>query len=245
MTFMHCILVAFFFSVAEAQLLGASTQWGRDDAVMLPKAQEALFASDSKQQSGVFHKLVRLEESSTMGTTTTMQVVLQDTDCQVSSEQFSSYSDVQEKCEGQGQQKECTIQYKYRMPSTATITCLEEVEEVIEQTIVPQRSQMLGGTTRYTDSNSRIKEEVKRAIFESDRKKRKGTYHLLDKILEGSTMGISSTFQVLVKETACPVRVKAFASYEEIYTWCSGFGDSKVCTVEYKYFDPTKSTVKC
>ncbi|KRZ66729.1 hypothetical protein T10_13644, partial [Trichinella papuae] len=140
-------------------LLGASTQWGRDDPVMLPKALEALFASDSRQQSGVFHKLVRLEESSTMGTTTTMQVVLQDTDCQVSSEQLSSYSDVLAKCEGQGQQKECTIQYKYRMPSTATVTCLEEVEEVIEQTIVPQRSHMLGGTTRYTDSDSLVKEE--------------------------------------------------------------------------------------
>ncbi|KRY95037.1 hypothetical protein T4C_8194, partial [Trichinella pseudospiralis] len=29
----------------------------------------------------------------------------------------------------------------------------------------------------------------------------------LDKIVEGSTMGISSSFQVLVKETACPIRV--------------------------------------
>ncbi|KRZ00193.1 hypothetical protein T11_1039 [Trichinella zimbabwensis] len=245
MSFMHCILVVAFFAVGEAQMLGASTQWGRDDAVMLPKAHEALFSWDSRQQSGVFHQLLRLESSSTMGITTTMQVVLQDTDCPVSSKQLSSYYDVLEECRGQGQAKKCTIQYKYLTPSTATVTCLEEVEEVIEQTIVPQRSQMLGLTTKYTDSDSSIKEKVKEAIFESDRKKRKGTYHLLEKILEGSTMGITSSFEVLVKETACPVRVKAFASYEEIYTWCSGFGDSKVCTVEYKYLDPTRSTVKC
>ncbi|KRZ70785.1 hypothetical protein T10_7504 [Trichinella papuae] len=245
MTFMHCILVVAFFAVGEAQLLGASTQWGRDDPVMLPKALEALFASDSRQQSGVFHKLVRLEESSTMGTTTTMQVVLQDTDCQVSSEQLSSYYDVLAKCQGQGPLKKCTIQYRYLTPSTATVTCLEEVEEVIEQTIVPQRSQMLGLTTKYTDSDSSIKEKVKQAIFESDRKKRRGTYLLLEKILEGSTMGITSSFEVLVKDTACPVRVRAYDSYQDVYDNCSGFGDSKVCTVEYKYLDPTQSSVKC
>ncbi|KRX98078.1 hypothetical protein T4E_9 [Trichinella pseudospiralis] len=243
MTFMHCILVVFLFAVGKAELLGGTTRWGRDDPIVLPKAQEALFASDLRQKSGVFHKLVTLEESSTMGISTTMEVVLQDTDCQVSSEQFSSYSDVLAKCEGHGQQKICTIQYKYRNPSTATVTCIEEVEELIVPTIVPRRGQMLGETTKYTDSDSLVKEKVKQAIFESDRKKTRGTYLVLDKIEEGSTMGISSSFQVLVKETACPIRVKAFDSYEELYKKCSGFGDSKRCTVEYKYFDPTKSTL--
>ncbi|KRZ73148.1 hypothetical protein T10_5195 [Trichinella papuae] len=224
-----------------AEMLGASTLWGRDDDVMLPKALEALFSSDSRHQSGVFHHLLRLESSSTMGITTTMQVVLQDTDCQVSSE-FSSYYEVLAECRGQGQEKKCTIEYKYRTPSTATVSCSEELEEPI---IAPQGSQMLGGTTKYTDSDSLVKEKVKQAIFESDRKKSRGTYLLLDKILKGSTMGISSSFQVLVKETACPIRVRAYDSYEEVYAKCAGFGDSKQCTVEYRYFDPTDSTVQC
>ncbi|KRY78112.1 hypothetical protein T4A_9578 [Trichinella pseudospiralis] len=245
MIFIHCILVIFFFTVAEAWLLGESTHYGSGDSTMLPKAQEALFASDLRQKSGVFHKLVTLEESSTMGISTTMEVVLQDTDCQVSSKQFSSYSDVLAKCEGHGQQKICTIQYKYRNPSTATVTCIEEVEELIVPTIVPQAAPMLGGTTKYTDSDSLVKEKVKQAIFESDRKKTRGTYLVLDKIVEGSTMGISSSFEVLVKETACPIRVKAFDSYEQVYAKCPGFGDSKKCTVEYRYLDPTKSTVEC
>ncbi|KRZ40308.1 hypothetical protein T4C_13265 [Trichinella pseudospiralis] len=227
------------------QLLGGTTRWGRDDPIVLPKAQEALFASDLRQKSGVFHKLVTLEESSTMGISTTMKVFLQDTDCLVSSAVLFSYSDVLEKCEGQGQLKECTIEYKYLTPSTATLSCEEEVEEVIEQIIVPQAAPMLGGTTKYTDSDSLVKEKVKQAIFESDRKKTRGTYLVLDKIVEGSTMGISSSFQVLVKETACPIRVKAFDSYEEVYAKCPGFGDSKKCTVEYRYLDPTKSTVEC
>ncbi|KRZ66933.1 hypothetical protein T10_10254, partial [Trichinella papuae] len=225
-----------------AEMLGASTLWGRDDDVMLPKALEALFSSDSRHQSGVFHHLIRLESSSTMGITTTMQVVLQDTDCQVSSEQFSSYYEVLEECRGQGQEKKCTIEYRYLTPSTATVSCSEELEEPI---IAPQGSQMLGGTTKYTDSDAHIKEKVKQAIFESDRKKSRGTYLLLDKILKGSTMGISSSFQVLVKETACPIRVRAYDSYEEVYAKCAGFGDSKQCTVEYRYFDPTDSTVQC
>ncbi|KRY12204.1 hypothetical protein T12_7360, partial [Trichinella patagoniensis] len=251
----------------QMQMLGETTHYGRNDPVMLPKAREALFSSDSKEQSGVLHKLVELEESSTMGILTTMKVVIQDTDCRVSSA-YSSYYDVLHYCHGKGRRKHCTLEYRYRTPSTAAISeCFEEVEEPlivpqrvqrvngrttyidstadVEEQIVPQRSQMLGGTTRYNDSNVRVKEEVKQAIFESDKKKSSGTYLLLDKILDGLNMGISSRFQVLVKETECNIKEKAYDSYKDVYENCSGSGNSKVCSVEYKYFDPTKSTVEC
>ncbi|KRY50177.1 hypothetical protein T03_17187 [Trichinella britovi] len=267
MSFMHCIFAVLFFAVGEAQILGETTHYGRNDPVMLRNAHEALFSSDLKQESGVFHKLLELEESSTMGILTTMKVVMQDTDCPVSFV-YSSYYDVLHYCHGKGRRKYCTLEYRYRTPSTATLSeCFEEVEEPlivpqrvqrvngrtiyidptadVEEQIVPQRSQMLGGTTRYNDSNVRVKEEVKQAIFESDKKKSSGTYLLLDKILDGLNMGISSRFQVLVKETECNIKEKAYDSYKDVYANCSGSGDSKVCSVEYKYFDPTKSTVEC
>ncbi|KAL1236513.1 Glycosyl hydrolase family [Trichinella spiralis] len=388
MSFMHCIFVVLFFAVGEAQILGETTHYGRNDPVMLRNAHEALFSSDLKQESGVFHKLLELEESSTMGILTTMKVVMQDTDCPVSfallsyydvlvncqgegrrkhctmeythrnpskatvskcfeeveepliipqrvkmiggravyidsnadveeqmqmlgetthydskeqsgvlhklveleesstmgilttmkvviqdtecrvSSAYSSYYDVLHYCHGKGPRKHCTLEYRHRTPSTATVSeCFEEVEEPlivpqrvqrvngrtiyldssddVEEQVVSQRSQLLGGTTKYTDSNVHIKEEVKQAIFESDKKKSSGTYLLLDKIVEGFNMGISSRFQVLVKETECDIKEKAFNSYEDVYKNCSGSGDSKVCSVEYKYFDPTKSTVEC
>ncbi|KRX54564.1 hypothetical protein T09_1373, partial [Trichinella sp. T9] len=181
----------------KIEMLGGITLHGKDAAVMLPKAQEALFLLDTKQKSGVFRKLVRLDEISTMGILTVMQVVVQDTDCQVS------------------------------------------------HAIVAQHSQMFGGTTEYTDSDAHIKEQVKQAIFETDRKKTNGTYLWLEKIVNGYNMGISSHFQVLLKQTVCPIKVKRYNSYKKVYENCRGYGDLKNCTVEYKYFDPTISTVEC
>ncbi|KRZ51300.1 hypothetical protein T02_6785 [Trichinella nativa] len=250
----------------EIEMLGGITLHGKDAAVMLPKAQEALFLLDTKQKSGVFRKLVRLDEISTMGILTVMQVVVQDTDCQVS-HAVSSYNDVLKKCRAEGQKQKCRIEYKYLDPSTATAICVKKVEESIivpqrdqkangktiyivsnvhvEEQIVAQHSQMFGGTTEYTDSDAHIKEQVKQAIFETDRKKTNGTYLWLEKIVNGYNMGISSHFQVLLKQTVCPIKVKRYNSYKKVYENCRGYGDLKNCTVEYKYFDPTISTVEC
>ncbi|KRX54563.1 hypothetical protein T09_1373, partial [Trichinella sp. T9] len=225
----------------KIEMLGGITLHGKDAAVMLPKAQEALFLLDTKQKSGVFRKLVRLDEISTMGILTVMQVVVQDTDCQVS-HAVSSYNDVLKKCRAEGQIQKCRIEYKYLDPSTATAVCVKKVEESI---IVAQHSQMFGGTTEYTDSDAHIKEQVKQAIFETDRKKTNGTYLWLEKIVNGYNMGISSHFQVLLKQTVCPIKVKRYNSYKKVYENCRGYGDLKNCTVEYKYFDPTISTVEC
>ncbi|KAL1245441.1 CinA-like protein [Trichinella spiralis] len=269
MSFVHCILVVFFFAVGEAQIemLGGTTLHGRDAAVMFPEAQEALFLSDTKQKFGVFHKLVRVEEVSTMGIFTIMQVVVQNTDCQVSHD-VSSYNDVLKKCRAESEKQKCRIEYKYHDPLTATALCVKKVEESIiipqrdqranrrrtiyidsiddvEEQVVPQHSQMLGGTTEYTDSDADIKEQVKQAIFETDRKKTNGTYLWLEKIVIGFNMGISSRFQVLLKQTVCPIKVKRYNSYKKVYENCKGYGDLKNCTVEYKYFDPTISTVEC
>ncbi|XP_003382161.1 hypothetical protein Tsp_09010, partial [Trichinella spiralis] len=38
---------------------------------------------------------------------------------------------------------------------------------------------------------------------------------------------------------------KRYNSYKKVYENCKGYGDLKNCTVEYKYFDPTISTVEC
>ncbi|KRY45003.1 hypothetical protein T03_7633 [Trichinella britovi] len=248
------------------EMLGGITLHGKDAAVMLPKAQEALFLLDTKQKFGVFRKLVRLDEISTMGILTVMQVVVQDTDCQVS-HAVSSYNDVLKKCRAEGQIQKCRIEYKYLDPSTATAICVKKVEESIivpqrdqkangktiyivsnvhvEEQVVSQHSQMFGGTTEYTDSDAHIKEQVKQAIFETDRKKTNGTYLWLEKIVNGYNMGISSHFQVLLKQTVCPIKVKRYNSYKKVYENCRGYGDLKNCTVEYKYFDPTISTVEC
>ncbi|KRZ88432.1 hypothetical protein T08_12717 [Trichinella sp. T8] len=156
------------YFIVEIEMLGGITLHGKDAAVMLPKAQEALFLLDTKQKFGVFRKLV-----------------------------------------------------------------------------VAQHSQMFGGTTEYTDSDAHIKEQVKQAIFETDRKKTNGTYLWLEKIVNGYNMGISSHFQVLLKQTVCPIKVKRYNSYKKVYENCRGYGDLKNCTVEYKYFDPTISTVEC
>ncbi|KRX39780.1 hypothetical protein T05_6241, partial [Trichinella murrelli] len=250
----------------KIEMLGGITLHGKDAAVMLPKAQEALFLLDTKQKFGVFRKLVRLDEISTMGILTVMQVVVQDTDCQVS-HAVSSYNDVLKKCRAEGQIQKCRIEYKYLDPSTATAVCVKKVEESIivpqrdqkangktiyivsnvhvEEQIVAQHSQMFGGTTEYTDSDAHIKEQVKQAIFETDRKKTNGTYLWLEKIVNGYNMGISSHFQVLLKQTVCPIKVKRYNSYKKVYENCRGYGDLKNCTVEYKYFDPTISTVEC
>ncbi|KRX64993.1 hypothetical protein T06_14453 [Trichinella sp. T6] len=258
----------FMFDVAvkHIEMLGGITLHGKDAAVMLPKAQEALFLLDTKQKSGVFRKLVRLDEISTMGILTVMQVVVQDTDCQVSHAVFS-YNDVLKKCRAEGQIQKCRIEYKHLDPSTATAICVKKVEESIivpqrdqkangktiyivsnvhvEEQVVAQHSQMFGGTTEYTDSDAHIKEQVKQAIFETDRKKTNGTYLWLEKIVNGYNMGISSHFQVLLKQTVCPIKVKRYNSYKKVYENCRGYGDLKNCTVEYKYFDPTISTVEC
>ncbi|KRY13313.1 hypothetical protein T12_8678 [Trichinella patagoniensis] len=258
----------FMFDVAvkHIEMLGGITLHGKDAAVMLPKAQEALFLLDTKQKFGVFRKLVRLDEISTMGILTVMQVVVQDTDCQVSHAVFS-YNDVLKKCRAEGQKQKCRIEYKYLDPSTATAICVKKVEESIivpqrdqrangrtvyivsdvhvEEQVVSQHSQMFGGTTEYTDSDAHIKEQVKQAIFETDRKKTNGTYLWLEKIVNGYNMGISSHFQVLLKQTVCPIKVKRYNSYKKVYENCRGYGDLKNCTVEYKYFDPTISTVEC
>ncbi|KAL1242558.1 CinA-like protein [Trichinella spiralis] len=254
MSFVHCILVVFFFAVGEAQIemLGGTTLHGRDAAVMFPEAQEALFLSDTKQKFGVFHKLVRVEEVSTMGIFTIMQVVVQI----LIAKFHMTYLPI------------TIIEYKYHDPLTATALCVKKVEESIiipqrdqranrrrtiyidsiddvEEQVVPQHSQMLGGTTEYTDSDADIKEQVKQAIFETDRKKTNGTYLWLEKIVIGFNMGISSRFQVLLKQTVCPIKVKRYNSYKKVYENCKGYGDLKNCTVEYKYFDPTISTVEC
>ncbi|KRY42199.1 hypothetical protein T01_11790 [Trichinella spiralis] len=256
MSFMHCIFVVLFFAVGEAQMqmLGETTHYGRNDPVMLPKAREALFSSDSKEQSGVLHKLVELEESSTMGILTTMKVVIQDTECRyvflilnplLPNEDSLAFMDLFNFSILHITMYYITVTVKAHGSTVHWNIDIALLQQQLSANVVSQRSQMLGGTTKYTDSNVHIKEEVKQAIFESDKKKSSGTYLLLDKIVEGFNMGISSRFQVLVKETECDIKEKAFNSYEDVYKNCSGSGDSKVCSVEYKYFDPTKSTVEC
>ncbi|KRX39781.1 hypothetical protein T05_6241 [Trichinella murrelli] len=206
----------------KIEMLGGITLHGKDAAVMLPKAQEALFLLDTKQKFGVFRKLVRLDEISTMGILTVMQVVVQDTDCQVS---------------------HAIVPQRDQKANGKTIYIVSNVH--VEEQIVAQHSQMFGGTTEYTDSDAHIKEQVKQAIFETDRKKTNGTYLWLEKIVNGYNMGISSHFQVLLKQTVCPIKVKRYNSYKKVYENCRGYGDLKNCTVEYKYFDPTISTVEC
>ncbi|KRX44447.1 hypothetical protein T05_13622 [Trichinella murrelli] len=238
MSFMHCIFAVLFFAVGEAQILGETTHYGRNDPVMLRNAHEALFSSDLKQESGVFHKLLELEESSTMGILTTMKVVMQDTDCPVSFV-YSSYYDVLHYCHGKGRRKHCTLEYRYRTPSTATLSeCFEEVEEPL---IVPQRVQRVNGRTIYIDSTADVEEQ----IVPQRSQMLGGTTRYNDSNVHGLNMGISSRFQVLVKETECSIKERAYDSYKDVYENCSGSGDSKVCSVEYKYFDPTKSTVEC
>ncbi|KAL1239870.1 Cysteine--tRNA ligase [Trichinella spiralis] len=182
MSFVHCILVVFFFAVGEAQIemLGGTTLHGRDAAVMFPEAQEALFLSDTKQKFGVFHKLVRVEEVSTMGIFTIMQVVVQNTDCQVSHD-VSSYNDVLKSAELKKVEESIIIPQRDQRANRRRTIYIDSIDDVEEQ-VVPQHSQMLGGTTEYTDSDADIKEQVKQAIFETDRKKTNGTYLWLEKL---------------------------------------------------------------
>ncbi|XP_003382162.1 putative HEAT repeat-containing domain protein, partial [Trichinella spiralis] len=138
------------------EMLGGTTLHGRDAAVMLPEAQEALFLSDTKQKFGVFHKLVRVEEVSTMGIFTIMQVVVQNTDCQVSHDIFS-YNDVLKKCRAESEKQKCRIEYKYHDPLTATALCVKKVEESI---IIPQRDQRANRRrTIYIDSIDDVEEQ--------------------------------------------------------------------------------------
>ncbi|KRY95571.1 hypothetical protein T11_299, partial [Trichinella zimbabwensis] len=65
---------------------------------MTPKAKDALLSWTLKQPSGIYKKLIKFEESSTMGITTLMVVKLQDTNCTVSAERFSSYADIEKHC---------------------------------------------------------------------------------------------------------------------------------------------------
>ncbi|OUC48783.1 hypothetical protein D917_05957, partial [Trichinella nativa] len=85
-----------------------------------------------------------------------MQVVVQDTDCQVSHDVFS-YNDVLKKCRAEGQIQKCRIEYKYHDPSTATAICVKKVEESI---IVPQRDQRANRRrTIYIDSIDDVEEQ--------------------------------------------------------------------------------------
>ncbi|KAL1227233.1 Protein SDS23 [Trichinella pseudospiralis] len=245
MTFKFYILLVFFSTLSKAQMLGGATHWGEDDPFMTQKAKDALLSWTLKQQSGTYKKLIKFEESSTMGTTTLMVVKLQDTNCTVSAENFSSYTDIEKHCSGQGEMEDCTIEYKYRDTTTATIACTPGKKEEKEAQLEEQSDIPVSDSSDLREENLFVSQEAKDALLKWSLKQSSGVYKKLIKSEKSSTMGADTSIRVWLQDTDCPILAKKFSSYADIEAQCNGMGQSKDCRIQFKNPDMTKVSLTC
>ncbi|KRX35666.1 hypothetical protein T05_11425 [Trichinella murrelli] len=247
MIFNFCILLVFFFTVSEAQeeqpyiAVIDSTDLREENPFVSQEAKDALFKWSLKQSSGVYKKLIKSEKSSTVGKDTSIRVWLQDTDCPILEKKFSSYADIEAKCNGMGQSKDCTIQFKNPEMKKVSLTC------IIRKDVRPEEQPYIAviDSTDLREENPFVSQEAKDALFKWSLKQSSGVYKKLIKSEKSSTVGKDTSIRVWLQDTDCPILEKKFSSYADIEAKCNGMGQSKDCTIQFKNPEMKKVSLTC
>ncbi|KRZ82768.1 hypothetical protein T08_8354 [Trichinella sp. T8] len=206
-----------------------------------------------KQSSGVYKKLIKSEKSSTVGKDTSIRVWLQDTDCPILEKKFSSYADIEAKCNGMGQSKDCTIQFKNPDMKKVSLTCIVRKDVrpfhflTLPETILrTQQSDILvDDSVDWKKEYPSVAQQAKDALLKWSLKQSSGVYKKLIKSEKSSTVGTDTSIRVWLQDTDCPILAKKFSSYNDIEAQCNGMGQSEDCTIQFKNPDMAKVTLTC
>ncbi|KRY42349.1 hypothetical protein T01_12116 [Trichinella spiralis] len=242
-----CILLVFFFTVSEAQeeqpyiAVIDSTDLREENPFVSQEAKDALFKWSLKQSSGVYKKLMKSEKSSTVGKDTSIRVWLQDTDCPILEKKLSSYADIEAKCNGMSQSKDCTIRFKNPDMKKVSLTCITRKDVRPTQ----QSGILVDDSADRKKEYPSVAQQAKDALLKWSLKQSSGVYKKLIKSEKSSTVGTDTSIRVWLQDTDCPILAKKFSSYNDIEAQCNGIGQSEDCTIQFKNPDMAKVTLTC
>ncbi|KRX16724.1 hypothetical protein T07_4924 [Trichinella nelsoni] len=100
-------------------------------------------------------------------------------------------------------------------------------------------------STDLREENPFVSQEAKDALFKWSLKQSSGVYKKLIKSGKSSTVGKDTSIRVWLQDTDCPILEKKFSSYADIEAQCSGMGQSKDCTIQFKNTDMKKVSLTC
>ncbi|KRZ12669.1 hypothetical protein T11_9105, partial [Trichinella zimbabwensis] len=237
MKLLYCMLVVLFLAFNEAQ---------RTDHIK--RAQDALLLWNSHRPE-LYKKIMSVKDRLIIGTRIIYYVDLQNTVCIATRVTFSSYYDMVRACplrEG-SRVEHCAIYYEMGDIRTTKVSCESdrEVEMIEKEEVFQPQMGMTGGTIKYDVSHQDVQDSVRQGVFEWDKKRNDGNYHLLKQVVEGSRSGILSSFKIFLVDTSCPVKAGVFDRYQDVYSRCSGRGSPRQCQLEFRYLDEKNSEVYC
>ncbi|KRX42416.1 hypothetical protein T05_4822 [Trichinella murrelli] len=237
MKLMYCMLVVLFLAFNEAQRID-----------YIKRAQDALFLWNWNRHDP-YKKIITVRNRRIEGTRIIFGVDLQDTVCIASQITVYSYDEMVRVCPPrQGSRvRYCAIYYEMGDIRTTQVYCESDVELVLvaEGGRSDPEIKGTGGTIEYNVSHQDFQDTVRRGVFEWDKKRKDGKYHLVKRVINGSRSGILSSFEIVLDDASCPVRTNVFDNYQDVYRRCAEQGHSRECVLEFKYLDEKNSEVHC
>ncbi|KRZ22212.1 hypothetical protein T4B_3451 [Trichinella pseudospiralis] len=225
MKLMYCILVVLLLAFNEAQQID-----------YVKRAEDALLLWNS-HRAQTYKRIINVRDRVISGARIIYKVDLQDTVCLASKVVFPSYYDMVRSCplmQGSRVQR-CALYYDMGDIRTTKVNCESDEEE----DSAPQIG-MTGGTVKYDVSDQVVQDLIRKGVFEWDKRRNDGKYHLLKYAVEGSRSGILSSFKILLVDASCSVRTGLFDRYQDVYSRCSGRGSPRQCQLEFRYLDETQ-----